>query len=631
MMRWPMFYENQVLNGTYQIMKPIGSGGTSSVYLAYHLRLMKYVVVKQLRGVQFTDPRVRTEVDILKNLRHSNLPQVYDFFEEQGAVYTVIDFVNGYDLESYIRSGTRFTQAQLKRYLHQIAQALAYMHSKNPAVIHSDIKPGNIIIDQNGDAILIDFNTSLGANRGNLLGLTLPYASPEQIQMARCISAGYQPDLILDPRSDLYSLGATFYELITGIRPMAGTVPAPLRSMGLTQYSDSFLMLIDSLMVTDREKRIPSAKKLITAIERLEGSYWTMFALRCVSLIMSAAIFSTGVYCLIHGTQQETAERFQHTYQSIVRYIFQGDLELADRSCDAVFADGQLQQYLQQEPEALAQMYHAIGDVEYYSGNYAAAAANYYYAISCSQQLDDTLKAVYNRDAAVAYAQAGETANAKLFLEAARAANATANDLLLIEVVLASQSGDEKACLDAAQQLCNQCTDPQICLRGALSASSVAKSTDDRIRWLEKAKSYGGGKTAQRSLAVAYAERYRETAQKTDLENAITLYRELCNSEYASLEDMLNYATVLRMDDRLQDAAKVLKSGLNTYPNHYRLLMDLCFIYHSLGDATQTSVYCDQALRAWKADVSEGKLSEASEQVQNLLEIARRYGIGGLV
>ena len=133
-------------------------------------------------------------------------------------------------------------------------------------------------------------------------------------------------------------------------------------------------------------------------------------------------------------------------------------------------------------------------------------------------------------------------------------------------------------------------------------------------------------------MAAAYGEQAKaSTGNQRDnaLRSAIRIYEELNRSEYASSNDRLNYATVLRMDGQRDKAIQVLENAAVYDPNNYRILMDLCFIYHEAGNTTKATDYCGRALRAWRSDTSPGKLSENSEQIQNLLELARRYGIGG--
>ena len=604
------------------------------MYLGYHLRLQKYVVIKQLHGTFTEDFLMRTEVDILKNLHHPNLPQVYDFIQEQGAIHTVIDFVDGYDLDAYISAGTRLPEPLLKRYLRQIADVLDYLHSQNPPVIHSDIKPGNIIINQQGNAVLIDFNTSIGGNQGNLLGLTLPYASPEQIRLAQYMTYGQVPDFALDGSSDLFSLGATFYELVSGIRPTPGTPPRPLHTMGLTEYSRDFLVLIDRMMEYDRDKRIRSAKKLATAIERMDGTYWKYFSLRCASVLLSAVMIAGGVYCLIRGSLRGSMESFRLQYDSAVTMIAQGDLERAEDICDDIFASDEMQAYLQDNPLELANLYHAMGDIFYYQDDYDMAAAYYRKAVQWGTSADSEDQTVFVRDAAIACAESGDLSAADGYLRMAQELEMDTEDLTLISAVIAARSGDAERCLTAVNSLVQGGASTRIRMRAALCAASVVQDVDQKIAWLELAVSCDGGKVAQRSLAAAYGGKARSAAdpeaRQQALAQALDLYGQLCDSRYASTSDRINYATMLCLDRRRQEALGVLETALEASPENYTILMNICFVHYELENDAKASSYCEKALAAWRADTSADKLSEEDENIQQLLEIARRYGIGGM-
>lgn len=130
-----MLYSNLIINDTYQVVEEIGSGGMGVVYLCYHLRLQKYVVLKKLKNSYDDISALRNEVDILKSLHHQNLPQVYDFIRYEGDIYTVIDYINGYDLNYYINNGYYFSESQLIKWLRQLCEVLVYIHSRTPAVL----------------------------------------------------------------------------------------------------------------------------------------------------------------------------------------------------------------------------------------------------------------------------------------------------------------------------------------------------------------------------------------------------------------------------------------------------------------------------------------------------------------
>ena len=153
----------QIIAGTYEILEEIGAGGGGIVYRGRHLRLGKTVVLKADKRTLSARPEaLRREVDALKNLSHTYIPQVYDFVEESGTVYTVMDYIEGESLDKLLGREERVPQAQLVRWARQLLEALCYLHSRPPhGILHSDIKPANIMLTPEGDIRLIDFNIAL--------------------------------------------------------------------------------------------------------------------------------------------------------------------------------------------------------------------------------------------------------------------------------------------------------------------------------------------------------------------------------------------------------------------------------------------------------------------------------------
>ena len=176
---------SDIIASTYEIKEVIGSGGGGTVFLARHLRLDKDVVLKADKRKITTSPELlRREVNVLKDLRHAHIPQVYDYFVENDTVYTVIDYIKGESLDTPLKRGERFSQAQVIQWARQLLDALVYLHSPThgdppKGYVHSDIKPANLMRLPNGDICLIDFNIALAIGEENLVGLSAGYASPE--------------------------------------------------------------------------------------------------------------------------------------------------------------------------------------------------------------------------------------------------------------------------------------------------------------------------------------------------------------------------------------------------------------------------------------------------------------------
>ncbi len=173
----------QIIAGMYELQQKIGAGGGGVVYLGRHIRLDKPVVLKADKRTLNVGPEtLRREVDLLKGLSHTYIPQVYDFVQEEGVVYTVMDYIQGESLDKLIAQDRRPGQAELVGWACQLLEALVYLHGRPPyGILHGDIKPANIMRRPNGDMCLIDFNIALalGEDGAVKVGFSRGYASPE--------------------------------------------------------------------------------------------------------------------------------------------------------------------------------------------------------------------------------------------------------------------------------------------------------------------------------------------------------------------------------------------------------------------------------------------------------------------
>ncbi len=219
-----------VLRGRYKILAPVGQGGMGAVYRAEDLRLEgRICAVKEVRPDPDATPEAlaqaqeqfRREAITLARLDHPNLPKVSDTFTEGGRQYLVMDFVEGQDLRQLVeekrRRGEFLDERTVLEWADQLCDALEYLHSQDPPVLHRDIKPANIKLTPGGLIKLVDFGLVklLAADDSRTITVlqgrgTLPYTPLEQ----------YGGDTgHTDVRSDIYSLGATLYHLLTNRPP----------------------------------------------------------------------------------------------------------------------------------------------------------------------------------------------------------------------------------------------------------------------------------------------------------------------------------------------------------------------------------------------------------------------------
>lgn len=380
-----MFQQNQIFDNTYQIMGEIGKGGLGTVYLAWHLRLQKYVVLKQISFQdEYEMERIRIEVDTLKSLHHPNLPQVYDFLQAGSAVYTVMDYIQGTDLEHYLQAGIRCDAEDLLHWFRQITEVLVYLHGQNPPVIHSDIKPANIIITPENEAVLIDFNVSVSRKTDTVIGLSVDYASPEQISLMQQQTMKLPAGEPLDGRSDIYSLCASFYTLISWRKPSVFYGTVPLKNME-TEYPEVFCEIIDKGMAMEREDRFSSAQELRKAISGMwkkTKNYKIYLAVQILLILISAVLLSFGGYHLVHGIRVKNSTEFMDAYNECIQAINEENWPLVTTECMAFLNEYQ-ESRGDAEKEKFGDIFLGIGRAYAAEENFDGALEYYSYAEDC--------------------------------------------------------------------------------------------------------------------------------------------------------------------------------------------------------------------------------------------------------
>lgn len=596
------------------------------VYLAYHIRLQKYVVVKRITRNFAGNLSARTEVDILKNLHHPNLPQVYDFVQDCGSIYTAIDYVDGETLESYINAGMEFSEQQLFRWFRQIAEVLVYLHGQPQPILHTDIKPGNIIINSDGDAILIDFNISLGGESKGPTGYSLPYASPEQINIARACAQGLPQEYELDGRTDIYSLGACFYRLISGYLPAIGEQSTPLIQMGLS-YSEAFLRVIDKTMRQKPAQRYASAKKLVTALERVKRQnrqYRIFLACQCAVFLVGVLLIGSGLYCFITGMKEKKAEQFFTEISQVYSSYSSGDALQAETDCIQVLNNSAYETLLRDNPSEQCRLLCILGDIAYEKEEYTAALSYYEQALTYATNRSE--KTMCMRGSVLANAESGNLSKAQQLLDTAKRQGIDSNNLLLIEAVLYARNGQVQECFESTSRLLEQCGNGELCSRACVAAATVAPDEETEILWLEKALQYGQKRSVLRGLTVAYLKHARRTNSPEAIRAALKYSQMIVQDAYALKTDWLNYAAAQQMSGREVDAAHTLENLLEEYPNDYMVLMNLAFVYDSIGNKTLAKDYCARAIAAWTDDISPDKLPADSEEILSLKVLQQKLG-----
>jgi|GEM_PF-621768 tRNA A-37 threonylcarbamoyl transferase component Bud32 len=270
---------NQMVDNRYRIIARLGQGGMGAVYRAWDSRLEKVVALKEMSPQPGLDAELlaqlrqqfKSEARVLADLSHPHLVRVTDSFSWEGNEYLVMDFVEGESLAHRIEQQGPQSESDVRRWTAQLLATLAYCHRRG--VLHRDIKPQNIIINSDGDAVLVDFglvklwNPNDPQTRTVMRGAGTPeYAPPEQYDLG----LGHT-----DPRSDIYSLGATLYHALTGQAPPTATqrianptsfVP-PRRVRG--ELSPAMEALVLKAMEVVMDRRYQSAAEMLAALNAL--------------------------------------------------------------------------------------------------------------------------------------------------------------------------------------------------------------------------------------------------------------------------------------------------------------------------------------------------------------------------
>ncbi len=207
-----------VLQQRYRIERLLGGGGMGMVYLAHDQRLSNRPCAIKEMVDHFIDPQQRVEAneyfareaDTLAQLKHAAIPAISDRFDHQNRHYLVMEYVEGRNLEEEIaQRGGPLPEGLVIDVARQLCDVLAYLHGLQPPIVYRDLKPSNVMLTGNGRVVLVDFGIARlfkAQRKGTMIG-TLGFAPPEQYQG------------IADPRSDLYSLGATLHYILTGRDP----------------------------------------------------------------------------------------------------------------------------------------------------------------------------------------------------------------------------------------------------------------------------------------------------------------------------------------------------------------------------------------------------------------------------
>jgi tRNA A-37 threonylcarbamoyl transferase component Bud32 len=316
--RQPTLALQSLLHGRYLVHKLLDGGGMGAVYLAEDTQVFNRLCVVKEMLPYFTTPAERQQAEqnferearLLANLRHPGIPQLYDYFIENNNYYLVMEWVEGETLEKRLaRQGKPLLETDVLEYAQQLAGILDYMARQNPPVIHRDIKPANVIGGDDGQVKLVDFGiakTAAPSPTGKSIILGTPgYAPPEQYSGQ------------VEPRTDIYALGATLHHLLTGRDPGKEALFQfpPVRQLA-PWVSPELEKLIAEMLNPDPVFR-PTAAQLRVRLESLLTSGGTAPSFQ-------PFVFRSGA---IAGNLHELAAACDRYWDEAVEHLYNGDFE----------------------------------------------------------------------------------------------------------------------------------------------------------------------------------------------------------------------------------------------------------------------------------------------------------------
>ena len=621
----------KVLAKRYTIVEKLGHGGYGDVYRAFDANLQLDVVVKKLKDLKESENGGREEVDVLKQLHQENLPTVFDFFVEDGQAYTVMSLIPGQDLEEVREKYPRFNQKQVLYWAKQLARALAYLHTRKPSIIHSDIKPSNIMLKPDGDVCLIDFNISLAitGDYSYASGTSKGFSPPEQYPdlgfylektgaqlynteyddrtsqavtiMRKTIGSG------IDERSDIYSLGATLYTLITGEKPSShywnnGSILDKNISI-----SPGFAHIIDKMMQLDPDDRYQNGVELLDALDNiieLDDRFIELKRKRRGHRAITFLMFATSACLMVSGyfiRKRELDTEYNSVINEIRDNIGNGDYDIDslldeaqsilpkridayEAKVESLYKSGNYNECIsygtdaidspkydvitKDDKDSLGNMFYIVGNAYYENEDYSSAIANFQKAIEYN-----ATNPLFYRDISISEAKNGNTEDAITYLNYAVDHGLEEDSIQMAKGEIEFSKSNYDLAIESFERAFELSTDDSVKRRDMVLEINTYKkmgneSLDKAIEFMKNREGEFGDSSPY--LIESMADMY---AKKGDYQNAATYLAKLKNMGDISLRTYSNIAIVYQNMGDMSNAKKYLNEMIDTYPNEHESYM----------------------------------------------------------
>ena len=761
---------SQLMQDTFDNIVRIGAGGGGSIFKAHHKRLDKDVVLKKIHSSQISNIDRRGELNILKNLKHSYIPQVFDFIEYGDEVFTIMEYIPGQSFAQLFEQKRKFSQKEVMKWLTQLCEVVTYLHSQNPPIIHCDIKPANIMLTPEGNICLIDFNISGVKSEEGIasIGYTKAYAPVEQFAVvtrrfdapvtvtpvpvpiknpmqqnqqrpvsteqtellsgsettvllgdsertellgnndrtevlnvapapkpvpklmpvqgspmrnmtddewkkAKAVQHKTGKNLWIDERTDIYSIGATMYHILTGNRPMTFYEKQVPISTVKKSVSESLAQIIEKAMEVAPENRFKSCKqmlKLVQSISTIDKRYKALARKQMFTGIFMGVMIIVSLGCVMLGksTMEQEKEDLYNDYiaqmedareerdYEALEEAYVSALEISKQNPDAYNVMG-LAYYDQKKYEEcinyLSQEVYTNGDVLMEAGD----GSFYYITASCFFELEDYTQAVlyyekalqlqpeeiaYYRDYIIALARSGDLEKAEDTLAYVEKEGIEAAQLSLLRGEIALLCGELEQSESNFLDCIAATEDAYVKLRAYTKLDEVyqamyvdSEQYDKRIASLQEALQVLPQED-QITLMEKLAQVYIDYSDIKDTEyycnSAIEIFKQMEQRNYGTFTSKYNIAVLYEKIGKLDEAKAQLNDMLTAYKDNYIVYKRLAFLELNIQSTLENEQrdyavfkgYYDSAFTLYKENVAKEDVEMLS--LQQLYDELVSYG-----
>lgn len=633
-------------------IRPLNAqGGFSSLFKAHKTGLDVDVVIKRVKKVYHGKIDEKSEARIITTLKHQYLPKIYDLKSaSDGYVYTVMEYIEGCTLKEYVSQRGALNQKQTLKYVRQLCEVVSYMHTLKPkGIIHSDLKPENIMITPQENICVIDFNASLEIEEEGqelqAIGATMGFAAPEQYNfdlskiskkhsLYPFIKAAQSYGKVTF-RTDVYAIGALAYYMITGYVPknwLEGVIP-------LNRYNiilgDAFQSIIEKAMQLKPQKRYANGEEILKALKNMnkfDKRYQKLIRQSRMAAIAVGIGLSCSIFCIFAGVQSYSKNQ-QSEYIKVIQQAEEYRKKGLYEECEEL-----LTQAIEIN-NSNAEAYLQLGALLYQQGNYEQAISLLedsgilgnkmwkkeefrekegqiaYILGSCYYRIEEYKKALtnyqlaveflpteigYQRDLAICYARTGNKKLAEEVLEDMKELGSSQADIAMVQGEMSFAYGEYETAYEYLLMTARGTTDTMVMNRAYIQVAQCCiqlgkEWIDKQIQILEEASGRLGDMNNTmilEKLGESYISKgllLSGEKQNQCYEQAISYFEQIENRGYGTVATALNKGAVLGYMGKYKEALKILQEVFSTYPNDYRIPMRLAYLCISRENEKQTN------------------------------------------